>query len=239
MEAGTVRVTDAAGAQIAAFRREAHGPRRDGADPPAPQAAGGGRRADYHFCGGGEQRMSLRKMICITCPRGCHLTVGRGDPSRCRANRCPKGGGVRQKRGHRPAPGADLHRPAGGVRRRLAACRSRPPPPIPKNLLMQAMRAVNAVTVTAPVKTGDRGDPRPPRHRHRPHRLQRFSLSGNSLAAPVQAFRGDGAGVPFVCSATRLPDRFFTGREQSRGLGAGPLRRRGRGALWPLCDPPA
>ena len=53
-----------------------------------------------------------------------------------------------------------------------------------------------------------------------------FLLSGNSLAAPVQAIRGDGAGVPFGRFATRLPDRFFTGREPSRGAGAGPSRRR-------------
>ena len=97
--------------------------------------------------------MSLRKMICITCPRGCHLTVDE-ETLAVQGKPLPERGGVRQKRGHRPAPGADLHRPAGGSD---GGCRLpvKTAAPIPKNLLMQAMQAVNAVTVTAPVKTGD------------------------------------------------------------------------------------
>lgn len=97
--------------------------------------------------------MSLRKMICITCPRGCHLTVDE-ETLAVQGNRCPKGEEYARNEVTDPrrvlTSTVRLVGSDGGCRLPVKTAAQ-----IPKKLLMQAMREINTVTVTAPVKTGD------------------------------------------------------------------------------------
>ena len=75
--------------------------------------------------------MSLRKMICITCPRGCHLTVDE-ETLAVQGNRCPKGEEYARNEVTDPrrvlTSTVRLVGPTAA-----AACRSRPPPRSRKN----------------------------------------------------------------------------------------------------------
>ncbi len=96
--------------------------------------------------------MAIRKMICITCPRGCHLEVDT-ETLEVKGNTCPKG--AEYGRNEITDPRRVL---TSTVRLEGApgACRLpvKTAGPIPKGLLFKAMDALNAVTVTAPVAVG-------------------------------------------------------------------------------------
>ena len=97
--------------------------------------------------------MSLRKMICITCPRGCRLTVDE-ETLAVQGNTCPKGEEYGRNEVTDPrrvlTTTVRLVGAAGGCRLPVKTAA-----PIPKKLLLPAMEALDAVTVTAPVRTGD------------------------------------------------------------------------------------
>ena len=96
--------------------------------------------------------MAIRKMICITCPRGCHLEVDT-ETLAVRGNSCPKGVEYGKNEVTDPRRVLTSTVRLEGV---PGACRLpvKTAAPIPKGLLMQAMAALDAVTVTAPVAVG-------------------------------------------------------------------------------------
>ena len=96
--------------------------------------------------------MAIRKMICITCPRGCHLEVDT-ETLAVRGNSCPKGAEYGKNEVTDPRRVLTSTVRLEGV---PGACRLpvKTAAPIPKGLLMQAMAALDAVTVTAPVAVG-------------------------------------------------------------------------------------
>ena len=96
--------------------------------------------------------MAIRKMICITCPRGCHLEVDT-ETLAVRGNSCPKGAEYGKNEVTDPRRVLTSTVRLEGV---PGACRLpvKTAAPIPKGLLMQALAALDAVTVTAPVAVG-------------------------------------------------------------------------------------
>ena len=93
-------------------------------------------------------------LICINCPRGCHLTVEKtGEEIRVEGNVCP--------RGHTYAvneltnPLRTLTTTVGiesETQKRLPVISSAP---LPKGRIMEAMKALKDVSVKAPVHLGD------------------------------------------------------------------------------------
>ena len=93
----------------------------------------------------------MRELICITCPRGCHLVVD--DELNVSGNFCPRGA-IYAK--------TELTHPVRMVTSSVAVIseiESRLPvktkEPIPKELIFKIMEEINKVEVKAPIKIGD------------------------------------------------------------------------------------
>lgn len=96
--------------------------------------------------------MAIKEMICITCPRGCHLSVDT-ETFAVTGNSCPKGaeyGANELKNPLRVLTSTVAI--SGGAHSRLPVKTAQA---MPKPLLFKAMTEVNACRVQSPVKTGD------------------------------------------------------------------------------------
>lgn len=98
---------------------------------------------------------SERELICIVCPVGCHLSVGKDgeDGWQVSGNQCPRGKvyGIKEMTNPtRVLPTTVTIN--NGLLHRLPVKSSEP---IPKNLLFEAMTVINQVRIEAPVKRGD------------------------------------------------------------------------------------
>lgn len=93
----------------------------------------------------------MKELICITCPRGCHLKVD--DNLNVTGNFCPRGAMYAK---------AELTHPVRTltstvkinsiVADRLPVKSARP---LPKELIFKAMEEINKVTMNAPISIGD------------------------------------------------------------------------------------
>ena len=91
---------------------------------------------------------------CIVCPMGCPLKVELEDGKviRVTGNSCPRGAEYgKTELLHPTRVLTSTVRVDGGLHRRLPV---KTTAPIPKELLFQAMEALNGVTLTAPVTVG-------------------------------------------------------------------------------------
>ena len=96
--------------------------------------------------------MTKRSMICITCPRGCHLEVDE-ETLEVRGNACEKGEQYGRSEVSNPVRVlTSTVRINGAFGTRLPVKTSKA---IPKPLLFVAMREVNRVVATSPVHIGD------------------------------------------------------------------------------------
>ena len=95
----------------------------------------------------------MKELICIVCPRGCHLRVDEEEDYRVTGNSCPRGAEYGKNELLHPVrvltstvrlEGAAIHR-----------CPVKTRQPIAKELMLQAAKALDTVTVTAPVHCGD------------------------------------------------------------------------------------
>ena len=93
----------------------------------------------------------MKELICITCPRGCHLLVD--DDLNVTGNTCPRGV-IYAK--------AELTHPVRMVTSTVVVdskveCRLpvKTKDPIPKELIFEVMEEINKVVVKAPIKIGD------------------------------------------------------------------------------------
>ena len=93
----------------------------------------------------------MKELICITCPRGCHLSVD--DNLNVTGNLCPRGA-IYAK--------AELTHPIRMVTSSVvieSTIQKRLPvktkEPIPKELIFDIMEEINKVKVKAPIKIGD------------------------------------------------------------------------------------
>lgn len=94
----------------------------------------------------------MKEMICIVCPKGCHLQLDDSDGIRVSGNQCPRGAeyGV-----------AELTNPTrvvtstvaiqGAIHRRCPVKTDRP---LPKGLILDAMKALDGILLQSPVQLG-------------------------------------------------------------------------------------
>ena len=94
----------------------------------------------------------MKNLICIVCPKGCHLQVDEDNGYAVTGNSCPRGAEYgKTELLHPTRVLTSTVRVEGGLHRRLPV---KTTAPIPKELLFQAMEALNGVTLTAPVTVG-------------------------------------------------------------------------------------
>ena len=94
----------------------------------------------------------MKEIICIVCPRGCHLQVDE-QTLHVTGNHCERGAayGPQELRAPTRVLTSTVRLEGGkGIRR----CPVKTNAAIPKELLFEAMHALDAVELTAPVKVG-------------------------------------------------------------------------------------
>ena len=93
----------------------------------------------------------MADMICIVCPKGCHLHVDENSLA-VSGNSCEKGAEYGKTELQNPTRTlTSTVRLLGGT---LHRCPVRSSVPIPKSKLLEAAAALESVTLTAPVKIG-------------------------------------------------------------------------------------
>lgn len=100
--------------------------------------------------------MTKREMVCVSCPMGCAITVELDDNNEVisvTGNTCPRGDKyARQECTHPERMLTSTVKVGGG---RLPVVPVKSASPIPKEMLFDAMKEVNKVTLKAPVTFGD------------------------------------------------------------------------------------
>lgn len=93
----------------------------------------------------------MRELICICCPRGCHLTVD--DNLNVTGNFCPRG----EKYGKEEVsnPTRVVTSTVRISNAELAMCPVKTANPIPKGKIFDVMQSINSVMIEAPVHIGD------------------------------------------------------------------------------------
>lgn len=95
----------------------------------------------------------MKELICIVCPKGCHLNVDETQNYAVTGNSCPRGEEYgRIELTHPTRVVTSTVRCTGGAHPR---CPVKTSAPIPKALITQAVRCLDGVELTAPIHTGD------------------------------------------------------------------------------------
>lgn len=95
----------------------------------------------------------MKQFICTVCPRGCHLSVDEDNDYKVSGNSCPRGEKYGKSEAINPVRTlTSTIRIAGAS---LKRCPVRTKEAISKALLFEAMKQINAVTVSAPLRRGD------------------------------------------------------------------------------------
>ena len=95
-----------------------------------------------------------KPIICIICPKGCHITVNtQYEPWVTDGNACARGAvyALQETRDPRRTLTATVAITGAAI----ARCPVVTSAPLPKRQLMDAMARLNALTIHAPVKAGD------------------------------------------------------------------------------------
>ncbi len=95
----------------------------------------------------------MKELICIVCPKGCHLTVDEENGYAVSGNNCPRG--EEYGKNEVIAPKRTITSTVkinGGLYPRMPVKTDKP---IPKELIFEAMKLLDDVELTAPVKVGD------------------------------------------------------------------------------------
>lgn len=94
----------------------------------------------------------MKELVCIVCPKGCRLQVDEEHGYTITGNSCPRGAEYgKNELLHPTRVLTSTVRVQGGLHRRLPV---KTTAPIPKELIFQAMDALNGVRLTAPVHLG-------------------------------------------------------------------------------------
>ncbi len=95
----------------------------------------------------------MKELICIICPRGCHLTIDESNDYAVSGNHCPRG---------IPYAQAEVREPKRVLTTTVCTdskifprCPVKTEQAIPKDVLFQAMEEINHVCLPLPVKCGD------------------------------------------------------------------------------------
>ena len=95
----------------------------------------------------------MTELICIVCPKGCHLKVDEENGYTVTGNGCPRGAAYGQKELTNPTRViTSTVRVEGGTLKRASVKTSSD---IPKKDIFAAMRLLDSVTLQAPVAIGD------------------------------------------------------------------------------------
>ena len=95
----------------------------------------------------------MTELICIVCPKGCHLKVDEEKDFAVTGNGCPRGAEYGKKELTNPTRViTSTVRVEGGAIRRASVKTSSD---IPKGKIFEAMRLLDNVTLQAPVHMGD------------------------------------------------------------------------------------
>ena len=90
----------------------------------------------------------MTELICITCPKGCHLTVDEENGFAVTGNACPRGEAYGKNELQHP-----VRVVTSTVRLTGGACHA--DKPLPKDKVFDCMALLDAVVAAAPVKVGD------------------------------------------------------------------------------------
>jgi CxxC motif-containing protein len=94
----------------------------------------------------------MKNLICIVCPKGCHLSVDESNDFAVTGNSCKRGetyGKTEIKDPHRVVTSTVAVSGSSYVR-----CPVKTDKTIPKGLMFEAMRTLDRITIPAPVKLG-------------------------------------------------------------------------------------
>lgn len=95
----------------------------------------------------------MKELICIVCPKGCHLHVDEQNGFRVTGNGCPRGEEYGRKELTNPTRVlTSTVRITGAA---FPRCPVKTNVPIPKGLMFQAMKALNGAEIASPVRRGD------------------------------------------------------------------------------------
>lgn len=95
----------------------------------------------------------MKNLICIVCPRGCRLTVDEENGCAVSGNQCKRGEEYGKNEIMNPV--RTLTTTVRIESKLLRLCPVRTEKPIPKGKMFEAVKALNAVVLTPPVRTGD------------------------------------------------------------------------------------
>lgn len=94
----------------------------------------------------------MKELICIVCPRGCHLKVDEEHDYAVTGNSCPRGEAYgKRELTHPTRVITSTVRCTGGIYPR---CPVKTSGPIPKERVFDVVATLDSVTVTAPVRLG-------------------------------------------------------------------------------------
>ena len=99
--------------------------------------------------------METRKLTCIGCPMGCQLTVtmDNGEVTEVTGNTCKRGDVYARKEVTNPTRIVTSTVPVNGGRIAMVSCKTKSD--IPKDKIFDCMKAIEGVSVNAPVHIGD------------------------------------------------------------------------------------
>ena len=95
----------------------------------------------------------MKELICIVCPKGCHLRVDEENGYAVTGNNCPRGEAYGKNEITNPTRVVTSTVKIEGAAYRR--CPVRTAAPIPKGKMMDVMRALNSVDLVSPVVEGD------------------------------------------------------------------------------------
>lgn len=95
----------------------------------------------------------MKELICIICPKGCHLKVDENNGFSVSGNACERGATYGKKELQNPTRTLTSTVKIEGAGHGYLPVKS--DGEIPKELMLKAVRALDAVLVQAPIKCGD------------------------------------------------------------------------------------
>lgn len=95
----------------------------------------------------------MKELICIVCPKGCHLKVDENNDYSVTGNSCPRG--VEYGKKELIAPTRVITSTVKVRGAIYSRCPVKTAAPIPKELIFDAMKLLNDVELESPVRVGD------------------------------------------------------------------------------------
>lgn len=95
----------------------------------------------------------MKELICIMCPKGCHLSVDEKNGYKVTGNNCPKGAEYGHEELTNPTRVITSTVKITGAK--YPRCPVKTLEPIPKAMIFEAMRLLDEVELVSPVKVGD------------------------------------------------------------------------------------